>query len=448
MEKTEVLVFLDSLGIWKEHQFLYNSICLRVVRQFKYLGIMFDQAGGHDAMILHRLEQGKRVLAVWCRRSTVWLLNARTREILFKVCVMPAFEYSVNIWGAGGFDSNTWSQVERFWNLAARRILGVPTRTPIVALLGDLGWRPFKHRAAVMACKFWTRAIEMPMNRLVHQALAVQKELAAQGKQCWLSKLHVVLRETECGTRMWDEFVNVPNFRGPCSRFQEGERNELEEIRWEVDMAKEYARVLDRRWWNDVSIVKRDSFSYRVSDSFRASNSFDLSVRPLHIGNHNKCRSFALFKSQSMRQESYLEVVTDVSKRKLLARFRLGVSALRIETGRYEHNGFPGGKGLPIEWRVCLCCPLIKVEDEIHFLVECPCYLKPRERLFSKVIKELNLDREFFLSLPSDAVFMYIMGNQRAVIINALADFLWGSFQLRHQRLTQKKYTTGQAGEK
>ena len=67
-------------------------------------------------------------------------------------CVMPAFEYSVNIWGAGGFDSNTWSQVERFWNLAARRILGVPTRTPIVALLGDLGWRgPLKHRAAVMA---------------------------------------------------------------------------------------------------------------------------------------------------------------------------------------------------------------------------------------------------------------------------------------------------------
>ena len=74
-----------------------------------------------------------------------------------------------------------------------------------------------------------------------------------------------------------------------------------------------------------MMIVKRDSFSYRVSDSFRASNSFDLSVRLLHIGNHNKCRSFALFKSQSMRQESYLEVVTDVSKRKLLARFRLGV---------------------------------------------------------------------------------------------------------------------------
>ena len=65
--------------------------------------------------------------------------------------------------------------------------------------------------------------------------------------------IYVVLRETECGTRMWDDFVNAPNFRGPCSRFQEGERNELEEIRSEVYMAKEYARVLDRRWWNDDS---------------------------------------------------------------------------------------------------------------------------------------------------------------------------------------------------
>ena len=27
VEKTEVLVFLDSLGIWKEHHFLYNNVC-------------------------------------------------------------------------------------------------------------------------------------------------------------------------------------------------------------------------------------------------------------------------------------------------------------------------------------------------------------------------------------------------------------------------------------
>ncbi len=77
----------------------------------------------------------------------------------------------------------------------------------------------------------------------------------------------------------------------------------------------------------------------------------------LHVGNNNinAGRMLYLIKSQELRQESYLRYVSDVSKRKLLSRFRLGMSVLRIETGRYEHNGFPGGKGLPLEWRVCLC---------------------------------------------------------------------------------------------
>ena len=136
--------------------------------------------------------------------------------------------------------------------------------------------------------------------------------------------------------------------------------------------------------------------------------------------------------------------VSDVGKRKLLSRFRSGVSCavLRIETGRYEHNGFLGGKGLPLEWRVCLCCDLRKLEDEIHFLIECPCYAKMRERLLSKVISELKLNHTFFLSLPSDAIFMFIMESQDKVVVNALADYLWGAFKLRNQQLTQALQNT------
>jgi hypothetical protein len=140
------------------------------------------------------------------------------REILFKVCVLPAFEYSVNIWGVGGFDSSLWSQVERFWNSAARRILGLPTRTPIVALLGDLGRRPFEYCARVMACKFWTRAIELPFNSLVHQALIVQRQLVVSGDKCWLSKLRTTLNESECGACSWDKYFSVyPTFGDPVS---------------------------------------------------------------------------------------------------------------------------------------------------------------------------------------------------------------------------------------
>ncbi len=58
-----------------------------------------------------------------------------------------------------------------------------------------------------------------------------------------------------------------------------------------------------------------------------------------------------------------------------------------IETGRYELCGLGSKRGLPIEYRVCRCCHLNKVEDEIHFLLECPRIVRARE-VFMKVCKK------------------------------------------------------------
>jgi hypothetical protein len=81
--------------------------------------------------------------------------------------------------------------------------------------------------------------------------------------------------------------------------------------------------------------------------------------------------TYALFKRECCF-EPYLIVIRDVHKRTCLSRFRMGVSMLHIETGRYEANGTCGSHGIPVNMRVCLFCSLSKVEDEIHFLLECP----------------------------------------------------------------------------
>ncbi len=73
--------------------------------------------------------------------------------------------------------------------------------------------------------------------------------------------------------------------------------------------------------------------------------------------------------------------MTDVQKRVLLACLRSGVLRLRIESGRYEKNGFYAYRGVPIEYRVCLFCDMSKVEYEIHFVCECYLYNEPRKHL-------------------------------------------------------------------
>ncbi len=46
--------------------------------------------------------------------------------------------------------------------------------------------------------------------------------------------------------------------------------------------------------------------------------------------------------------EPHLVVLRDIYKRTRLSRFRMGVSILSIEAGRYEANGTCGRHGIPV----------------------------------------------------------------------------------------------------
>ena len=59
---------------------------------------------------------------------------------------------------------------------------------------------------------------------------------------------------------------------------------------------------------------------------------------------------------------------------KQLMRFRTGAHHLAIETGRWARPK------LPRQLRVCSKCSCTVVEDEVHFLFECPAYDRIREK--------------------------------------------------------------------
>ncbi len=108
----------------------------------------------------------------------------------------------------------------------------------------------------------------------------------------------------------------------------------------------------------------------------------------------------------------------------------MGVSSLRIETGRYESNGTNGTRGIPVDMRICKCCDLCKVEDEIHVLLECPLYHTLRQSL-------LLVSSEFIEFNGRSALenFVSLMSDDHDVVIRALADFLWRAHKLRRDLL-------------
>lgn len=251
----------------------------------------------------------------------------------------------------------------------------------------------------------------MPSSAITRKAMHVQRRLAQDGKDCWLTRFKGTLHRTStCGINMWDAWINNSNFYVTCSRTEEYVSGKFRTVRWEEDCLEAYQDVAIREWYSEVTRVEAKCGKGR-----------------------NKLRTYALFKEE-WGYEPYLSYVDNRDRRVLLSKFRLGICPLRIETGRYENNG-RNSKGIAEEDRKCECCALGKVEDEYHFLLQCPAYVDRRVPLLSTVQARLGLSNEAIqrASCDKDDVFCSIMQCIDGNVINSVADYIWDAFRIREQ---------------
>ena len=103
----------------------------------------------------------------------------------------------------------------------------------------------------------------------------------------------------------------------------------------------------------------------------------------------NKLRTYATFKS-SLLTETYVRVVSNRKHRSAMAKFRMEVAPIRLETSRYE--------GLSVEDRLCPLCEL-EPESEEHVLLKCVYYCDIRDYLLN-MLNESNINFEDLL--PGD----------------------------------------------
>ena len=92
--------------------------------------------------------------------------------------------------------------------------------------------------------------------------------------------------------------------------------------------------------------------------------------------NGNKLRTYRLYKSD-LETELYVRLAIQRDHRRILAMFRYGNLPLHIETGRFARPK------LPLEQMTCFHY-IDSVEDELHFLIDCPFYDDMRRKIFTR----------------------------------------------------------------
>ena len=103
----------------------------------------------------------------------------------------------------------------------------------------------------------------------------------------------------------------------------------------------------------------------------------------------------------------------NVIARKSFARLRISAHNLPIETGRHRRPN-----KIPSDQRFCDKCP--EIGDEFHYILACPKFSKPRQKL----INSLNDTFVEFINFNEEEKFLFIMGCRDLEIIYAVESFM------------------------
>ncbi len=134
------------------------------------------------------------------------------------------------------------------------------------------------------------------------------------------------------------------------------------------------------------------------------------SVTGVNGSGRNKLRTYKNFKRE-LRVEHYVKAPLSRGERSAMAKFRMGVAPIKLETGRYTRT--------PEDERLGVLCQLNEIESEEHVLIQCPLYCNIRNVLFHAAT---NIYDDFNDLYDTDKL-SFILSNGSIIIDSSIAEW-------------------------
>ena len=236
-----------------------------------------------------------------------------------------------------------------------------------LAVLGELGEVPVTIYMLATMVKFWHRIATLNDNSLVHLAYN-EVRMLPEDKNDWLNSVKFILKLID----MEDIYINA---------------NQIS------------SNVLYKKNLKKLNEIFNSQWCKKVNQSSTNSK------------NNSKLRTYNLFKKE-LRAETYLNL-PQFKFRKLIAKFRCSDHQL-----------------LEIAQRTCDMCKSGKVENEIHFLIECEAYRDLRQTFLGP-----NLNK-ILTAAQIEYAFINVLTAQDISRQKNFAQFLQQATELRTKTLT------------
>ena len=247
---------------------------------------------------------------------------------------------------------------------ALKQFLGLDRRIPNDVVYSETNRYPLSVNAAVRCIRYWIKILHMDESRLPFKSYKMLYDLDAKGKNTWASQIRTCLCELGFG------FVWLNQGVGNCGEFIKVFRQRLIDCRWQ-------------QWSDHIQTSER----YQMYRQFISSHD----VKP------------------------YLKLDMDIHLKRIMSKFRLGVSDINVHKFRYKEHDVDDLR---------LLCPLCKQapEDEVHFVLCCPVLEDVRQNYIPvKYSRQPNLFR-----------LCLLMASSHPEVVRSLTLYLCKAFRIKY----------------
>ena len=330
MEKTKFMVFRNG-GIVKGNEKVYfNGIRISTASYYKYLGVLISsRLCWSPAQVTLSQQAGKAMNYIYKINKELDFSFVTSNEI-FDKCIVPVSIYGCEVWGM-----KVYQCVENNLVKFCRHQLGVGSKAPIPAILGECGRKRMYVLCYTKCIKYWLKLIKLREGSLLKSCYNLAYNQCQAGRCNWAKDVKNILYSFGFGF-VWDR-QNVENEK-----------------------------------------VFLDEFTIRLSDCDTQLWNNSMSQMP-------KLRTLRLFKKEFV-PEPYLFLLIPQRLRSAWARFTIGCHDLEIERGR--HTSIPANERF---CKLCISVHSMCIEDEYHVLLHCPFYNDLRRIYLNTEHSPLNL---------------------------------------------------------
>ena len=348
VRKTKIVVFASRKPT--QHQvFYYDGAVVEQVDSFRYLGVDLHRTGSWTVAFDSLVAAGRKAMFALRRRcADLGMSDAALSCQLFDTLVRPVLSYACELWVV----NTNRQKLELLHRMFLKCVLGVRQTTATFAVLAEFGRYPLEVFWWQQAIKYYERLVATDEDRLLHSAYTVQTQLQARSVRVGIE------RRFRQPSDPWLACLQVDLIAQGIDLVSTGVDPSAD-----VPSTAIYAQRLQQSYLHQ-----------HISPQSLQQSTLLRSYLSMHSNLHTLAQDCTAAPSQYVAQP-YLSRVDDFRSRKGIARFRCSNHVLQIEVGRHSKGERP-----PVEARLCTRCDLCTVENEAHFLLDCPAYAAVRAR--------------------------------------------------------------------